>query len=132
VNHAKFIYRKKQTLRDKNTIYMWELIDKQTKNGVHFHGAKYDAALLKEDSFLYDRNSYGFSTYGIERHAATGQGTPSHTDCQVTGGNCWHDGTSLYAEERLEHVNPDDCDSEVWFVLEQFYASHFETEVLYA
>lgn len=26
---------------------------------------------------------------------------PSHTDCEVTGGRCWHDGTSLYASETL-------------------------------
>ena len=26
---------------------------------------------------------------------------PSHVDCKLTGGRCWHDGTSLYASETL-------------------------------
>lgn len=26
---------------------------------------------------------------------------PSHVDCPLTGGRCWHDGTSLYATETL-------------------------------
>ena len=26
---------------------------------------------------------------------------PHHIDCPVTGGRCWHDGTSLYASETL-------------------------------
>lgn len=26
---------------------------------------------------------------------------PSHHDCRLTGGICWHDGTSLYASETL-------------------------------
>lgn len=31
-----------------------------------------------------------------QRHDA-----PSHLDCDLTGGRCWHDGTSLYASESL-------------------------------
>jgi len=26
---------------------------------------------------------------------------PHHFNCEVTGGRCWHDGTSLYASEQL-------------------------------
>lgn len=26
---------------------------------------------------------------------------PSHVDCKLTGGKCWHDGTSSYASETL-------------------------------
>lgn len=26
---------------------------------------------------------------------------PDHIDCPLTGGRCWHDGTSLYASEHL-------------------------------
>lgn len=28
--------------------------------------------------------------------------TPSHGDCWLLGGPCWHDGTSLYFSERIE------------------------------
>lgn len=27
---------------------------------------------------------------------------PSHSDCWLLGGQCWHDGTSLYFSERIE------------------------------
>ena len=40
---------------------------------------------------------------GVEKHSRSGEGEPHHTDCQFTGGNCWHDGSSLYARE---HVMP--------------------------
>jgi len=37
--------------------------------------------------------------------------TPSHDDCWVIGGPCWHDGTSLYADEvyipMVGHVDDD-------------------------
>ena len=26
---------------------------------------------------------------------------PNHLNCPVTGGRCWHDGTSIYASERV-------------------------------
>jgi hypothetical protein len=29
---------------------------------------------------------------------------PSHLDCELTGGRCWHDGTSLYATNELYPV----------------------------
>lgn len=43
---------------------------------------------------------------GLEVHYASPPGymagdDPSHTNCEVTGGRCWHDGTSLYASETL-------------------------------
>ena len=40
---------------------------------------------------------------GIEFHYASPQGgmAPDHLDCPVTGGRCWHDGSSLYAIEDL-------------------------------
>lgn len=38
---------------------------------------------------------------GLEIHSYTGEGAPSQIDCSLTGGRCWHDGTSCYAMETL-------------------------------
>ena len=43
---------------------------------------------------------------GLEAHHRTPPSymddrAPSHEECWVIGGPCWHDGTSLYAEESL-------------------------------
>lgn len=64
----------------------WEL--RSAKGGVHFQ------ASLTE--------GYGPSC-GIEFHSASPRGddAPDHIDCPITGGRCWHDGTSLYATEHL-------------------------------
>lgn len=48
---------------------------------------------------------YG-TTAGLEFHFCSPpdhmrNDPPSHIDCPVTGGRCWHDGTSLYATEQL-------------------------------
>lgn len=48
----------------------------------------------------------GDETCGLEFHHAIGfQHDPhvaaSHINCPITGGACWHDGTSLYATENL-------------------------------
>lgn len=55
---------------------------------------------------------------------------PSHVDCKLTGGRCWHDGTSLYASEDLwprfnRYLNA--CDHESIFkALESEYENRFE------
>jgi hypothetical protein len=64
----------------------WEL--RSAHGGVHFHvtlSEKYAACA------------------GLELHSVYPRGTdaPDHIDCPVTGGRCWHDGTSLYATETL-------------------------------
>src|SRR5438046_10337499 len=41
------------------------------------------------------------TTAGLEFHHIEGSGAPNHIDCPLTGGRCWHDGTSLYAIETL-------------------------------
>jgi hypothetical protein len=41
---------------------------------------------------------------GLEYHhtfAPYGPAAPDHIDCPLTGGRCWHDGTSLYASEHV-------------------------------
>jgi len=38
----------------------------------------------------------------FEVHNRAGDGEPSRSSCSVLGGNCWHDGTTLYAREFFE------------------------------
>jgi hypothetical protein len=40
---------------------------------------------------------------GLEMHSIYphGDDAPHHVNCPLTGGRCWHDGTSLYATETL-------------------------------
>lgn len=65
------------------TRHHWELRSQQ--GGIHYHALIYD----------------GHLSCGLEYHSATplDDSAPSHLDCPITGGRCWHDGTSLYAEE---------------------------------
>jgi hypothetical protein len=58
---------------------------------------------------------------------------PSHKDCWLIGGQCWHDGTSLYAEE---HVWPviglclqSGNHETAWEVLQREYERHFERDL---
>lgn len=48
-------------------------------------------------------------TCGVEYHhtEACGHNThyaPDHIDCKLTGGRCWHEGSSLYASETIWSV----------------------------
>jgi hypothetical protein len=119
-DHENFRYSKIISYRKKATVYSWFLIDKN-REGVNFHGSVSD----NEASFS---NQYGFMTYGIEshRHKMTYEGQTPVLGCYVTGGNCYTDGSSLCASERLGHINPVRDDDEVWHVLHSFYRSWFE------
>jgi len=66
---------------------------------------------------------------GLEFHHLTGDGAPDHVDCPLTGGRCWHDGTSLYAIELWSFVatNLRSWNHKVIFQhLENEYDKHFE------
>lgn len=71
--------------------HRWEL--RGPDGGIHFH------VTIQKDA-KYPPYS------GLEIHrcapAEYQKGdAPHHLDCPVTGGRCWHDGTSLYATETL-------------------------------
>lgn len=119
-----FKYWKEQHFKEGCVYYFWYIAD-QERNGVHFHGVKSE----KPDQFGF-ANRHNFQTHGIEIHSKTPRYEEQKPipDCHVTKGDCYCDGTSLYAEERLGHVNPDNCDDEVWHVLESFYRTHFGGE----
>lgn len=69
--------------------HWWEFVGPD--GAIHFHVSLTDG--------------YGPSC-GLEIHRTTPAeyqrgDAPSHVDCPLTGGRCWHDGTSLYASETL-------------------------------
>lgn len=126
MNYEKFIYKKMQIQQEKQTYYYWYLINKENREGVHFHGAKIHD--LSNELFTSYINEYGFKTYGIEQHSKTPLYPDQEPvkDCEVTCGDCYCSGTSLYASENLGDVNPDNCDPKVWMELEYLYKEWFE------
>lgn len=94
----------------------WELVG--PNGGINFHV-----------SIVEPISKYGV-TAGLEFHQLSGEGAPSHTQCWLTGGRCWHDGTSLYASETLwPQIEPllKYGDHEAIFkILECEYSNHFD------
>lgn len=71
--------------------HCWEL--RGPEGGVHFH-----ASIPKSGDYP--------PACGLEIHRCAPSpyqqgGAPHHINCPITGGRCWHDGTSLYASETL-------------------------------
>lgn len=66
--------------------HRWEL--RSAHGAVHFH-----VTLVPNHT----------TTAGLELHRIypLGDDAPDHVNCPLTGGRCWHDGTSLYATETL-------------------------------
>jgi hypothetical protein len=75
---------------------------------------------------------YG-TTCGLEFHSLSGEGAPHHLNCHLTGGRCWHDGTSLYADESvwpaLESMLRHGDHEGIFRLLEWEYERHFERDV---
>lgn len=126
MNHEKFIYFKTQRIDQVSINYCWYLIDKVTREGVHFHGQKYfDIGSMS--GFL---NEFAFMANGIECHKKQPHydgHTPVKGYCLVTLGDCYCDGSSLQASEQLGYINPDGVhDDHVWSVLHQYYGYWIE------
>lgn len=123
MNHEKFIYKKIQYIRECSVFYYWYLINKKTREGVHFHGCTHT-----DENLIFDCNYHGFMTHGLEMHSKKPlyEGQAPVDNCDVTGGDCYCDGTSLGARERLGHINPEDDDAFIWHELECFYQERFE------
>lgn len=72
------------------------------------------------------------ATCGLEFHSAqpVGDRAPDHINCPLTGGRCWHDGTSMYAEEYVwPQVKPFLAageHDEIFRILENEHDKHFE------
>jgi hypothetical protein len=130
MNFEKFIHKKVQVIKETHTFYYWYLINKKDRNGVHFHGAKYNDLEEYFKSPFNNGNQYRFDTHGLEIHSCVPiyPNQKPLKNCEVTGGDCYCDGTSLTASEWLGDVNPDNSDDRIWADLYYFYASHFEEE----
>jgi hypothetical protein len=111
--HHKYIWTKPFD----SVRHHWEFVGPH--GGIHFH-----VSVSKE---------YGDSC-GLEFHHSEPVGyfkntAFHHKDCAVIGGNCWHDGTSLYASETLwpwisSCLKAGDHE-EIFRILEQEFIRHF-------
>lgn len=72
--------------------HWWEVRGPQ--GGVHFHASIMDDATSYPDPSCGMEFHYAISPYGNQR-------APDHVNCPITGGRCWYDGISKYANETL-------------------------------
>lgn len=102
-----------------STRHHWEL--RGPRGGIHLHVS------------IPDEPRYGGPSCGLEFHHSFdptgGEEAPHHINCPVTGGHCWHDGTSLYASESIwplvkEYLKDGDHGM-IFSILEREYDSHF-------
>lgn len=116
-----FVYKKEQWVKEDQINYSWYLINRDRREGVHFHG------VLREDSEYFNGNKYHFAAYGIEAHHQKPlyKNHQPVKDCFVTGGDCYCSGSSLQADEQLGHINPNSVEDEryIWQVLHEYYDS---------
>lgn len=93
--------------------------------GIHFTATIMDEA-----------EKYGGPSCGLEFHHAFdpsgGQEAPHHSPCWLLGGPCWHDGTSLYANEalwpRIVRMLEQGDHLSIFKYLENIYCDHFEPQ----
>lgn len=102
--------------------HRWEL--RGPEGGVHFY-----ASISKNKEFS--------PACGLEIHRCTPQryqhgSAPHHINCPVTGGRCWHDGTSLYASEtlwpRFENWLREGNHRSIFLTLEMEYDNRFQED----
>ena len=111
----KFKHHKYTWIRRFETIYhRWELVCGE--GGLHL-----SVSLFRDSE----------PGCGLEFHSVTQRGddAPDHVDCPLTGGRCWHDGTSLYARETVwpeveSHLRRGDHD-QIFKLLEYEATRHF-------
>jgi len=73
--------------------HQWELVGPE--GALHFHVTLSDSFGPSCGLEYHHTDTYRQRT-GYRRGEA-----PDHIDCPMTGGRCWHDGTSLYANEHV-------------------------------
>lgn len=116
--HGKFRHHKYTWSKPYGNVYHnWELVG--PNGALHFN-----VCLVKG----YD------ASCGLEFHHLSGEGAPHHLDCPLTGGRCWHDGTSLYARETVwpfvSAYLPTGDHDHIFRYLEGEYEAHFEARSL--
>lgn len=104
-----------------STVHKWETVG--PKGAVHFTANYY-----KNDTG--DEPSCGLEFHHFEAGEHFIGQAPHHLDCPLTGGRCWHDGTSLYASEtlwpRIKYSLKDGEHDVVFGILQYEYTSRFE------
>ena len=100
--------------------HWWQTVG--PKGAVHFHASIVDGY----------PPSCGLEIHYCEPPAYMADSAPSHLNCPLTGGRCWHDGTSLYAVETLwprisDYLKIGDHES-VFKILRNEYISRFYGE----
>lgn len=83
-NNKKYTYSKPFS----SVNHRWEIVG--PKCAIHFNVSLYEETPACGLEFHYFEPPDYMKDYA-----------PSHIDCVLTGGKCWHDGTSLYASETL-------------------------------
>lgn len=114
----KFRHHKYTWARPFGSVYhTWELVG--PNGAIHFRAIMSDP-------------QYSGPSCGLEFHHLSGDGAPDHLDCKLTGGRCWHDGTSLYAQEQVwpmvEPMLRAGDHEGIFRVLESEYSSHFRNQ----
>lgn len=111
-DYEKFIYEKKIIFRENTINYAWHLINKETREGMEFHGA-------------YCRSESNFFPYGIEMHKTSPfyAGQEPIDNCSITLGTCYCSGSSLLGRELLGHIDPEnrEHDAEVYDILHKYF-----------
>ena len=97
--------------------HQWELVGPE--GGIHFAVNFYEE----------HKSSCGLEFHHAARAHNRPDGAPHHRECPLLGEPCWHDGTSLYAEETLwpmvaPMLRNGDHDS-IFRLLESEYDRHF-------
>jgi hypothetical protein len=105
-----------------NSEHIWTCIG--SLGAMHFHVTD-----LGEE---YEETSGIRYSAGLEMHSrAPLSDTPPHEKCWLIGGPCWHDGTSLYAQETIVPFwQQDPHDHERMFrFIEREYERRFMEEI---
>lgn len=77
-------------------VHRWELVGPH--GAMHFSAQVHDATNPTSERY---ETSCGLETHYAKAPDYMRDQAPSQVDCPLTGGWCWHDGTSLYASETL-------------------------------
>lgn len=122
-DYTKFHYKKVVLDYEDSVWFSWYLIDKETREGVHLHGYQYKDSYKVGEYIPWENNMYRFSPHGIEMHRTKPvyEGQEPLKDCEVTGGDCFCDGTSLAAKRVFGHINPETEDDYIWMKLRYYY-----------
>jgi hypothetical protein len=105
--------------------HRWELVGPM--GALHLHVSLYKETEPSSCGLEYHHTLRAMQ---VPRFSYLAKDAPGHLNCPLTGGQCWHDGTSMYAREtvwpRAEiYLRNGDHDG-IFRMLEREYELHFE------